>query len=279
MATGDHPFPMLAWSGVTHPYQGIQQWRMYGHAGAGTENTGWRNYGAVGYNTSDGAGTRGTWFREGTPVQRTQFRAPNAGVSQRFTGDQIRPNTPPSMAGGIQNTISAIKEGREQNRQMQEAAAQKQAQDEAVKQRQLFKVNQGVGQFKTPQTPLEAAQPPQRQMLAVNQNVRNWQTPQGATSPIKGSLAQVNWSLNKAFPSAPPATERPVIEMSEAARVIQNRAIAGVEAMRAERQKPAETPSTSRLSKRNNKTLDRGLEIIRGMQGSAGTTSILDDRV
>lgn len=98
-------FPISTWDGVNSPWQNIQNWRVYGPSGSGTSNTGFRNYGATGVNTSSGVGTAQTWFREGTPVQRTQYRAPSAGVQQRFTGDAIRPNTPPSMAKGFKDLL------------------------------------------------------------------------------------------------------------------------------------------------------------------------------
>lgn len=104
-------FPLSTWDGVNSPWQNIQNWRVYGHDGSGTSNTGFRNYGATGVNSSSGAGTRSTWFKDGNAVQRTQFRSPNAGVRQRFYGgEQIRSfNSKP--VGDIVNR--AVKRGQE----------------------------------------------------------------------------------------------------------------------------------------------------------------------
>ena len=83
-------FPLSTWDGVNSPWQNIQNWRVYGHSGSGTSNTGFRNYGATGVNTSYGTGVGETGFKGGMSVQRTQFRSPSAGVSQRFNrGEQL----------------------------------------------------------------------------------------------------------------------------------------------------------------------------------------------
>lgn len=104
-------FPISTWDGVNSPWQNIQNWRVYGHDGSGTTNTGFRNYGATGVNTSYGTGLGETGFKQGMAVQRTQYRAPNAGVRQRFSGDdQIRSFNSAPMAGVVNK---AMAQGRE----------------------------------------------------------------------------------------------------------------------------------------------------------------------
>lgn len=222
-------FPISTWDGVNSPWQNIQNWRVYGHDGSGTSNTGFRNYGATGVNTSYGTGLGETGFKQGMAVQRTQYRAPNAGVRQRFSGDdQIRSFNSPPSAGIIKNAITGFQNKRAEDRRMQEAAEAKQKSEEEAKQRHLFQVNQGISQFKTP-----AAPPP-------------------PSSPIKGSLAELNWSLRKQFgaPTPPPA---PTTSEPKTFTPQQQKAIEGVAAMRAQRAKsaPAEKPAASRLSNRS----------------------------
>lgn len=104
-------FPISTWDGVNSPWQNIQNWRVYGHDGSGTSNTGFRNYGATGVNTSYGMGLGETGFKQGMAVQRTQYRAPNAGVRQRFSGDdQIRSFNSAPMSGVVNK---AMAQGRE----------------------------------------------------------------------------------------------------------------------------------------------------------------------
>ena len=250
-------FPLSTWDGVNSPWQNIQNWRVYGHSGSGTANTGFRNYGATGVNTSYGTGLGETGFKQGMAVQRTQYRAPNAGVRQRFSGDdQIRSFNSAPSAGIIKKATTDFQQNRAENIRMQEAAEAKQKSEEEAKQRQLFQVNQSISQFKTPAPP-----PP-------------------PSSPIKGSLAETNWSIQKAFPQQPQQStpvDRPDLAMSPKTREIQERAKAW-KANKVVQAPPAEQPSSSRTSKRQQR-VNKGIAAIRSIgewqkqQGALGSWS------
>ena len=237
-------FPLSTWDGVNSPWQNIQNWRVYGHSGSGTSNTGFRNYGATGVNTSSGVGTAQTWFKDGTPVQRTQYRAPSAGVQQRFTGDQIRSNTPPPMAPAIQGAIKGIQQGRQATAQAARVAEMKEKREEAIRQKEELEK--------------------QKRLYSINQSFREFKPPAPPSSPIKGSPAELSWRLREAFPQAyepqPAPVERPDLAMSSKTQEIQERAKAW-KANKSVQAPPAEQPSSSRASKRQQR-VDRGVAAI-----------------
>lgn len=264
-------FPLSTWDGVNSPWMNIQNWRVYGHGGSGTSNTGFRNYGATGVNSSSGVGTRQVGFREGMPVQRTQYRAPNAGVQQRFTGDTIRPNTPPSMAPAIQGFIKTGKKlfsDPEMVAQMPQDGWR-------------GKVTRGMNTFFTGPTPKvakEEAVEPERVVtndpivLARQQRAREGREAReaGTFQPeVRPLIPMTKPSFTPDIPQytreqrqqmrteqrqrlgqppiQPPTPPEPFVPTS-----LQQRAIEGAAANKALREKSpaAETPSTSRLSKR-----------------------------